>query len=112
MTFTKYALAITLAFTGVGAAAAQTATVAATPAATPGAPGNAALKAPHAMRSTLTKGHNSFTRGQARKRMQKAGYTSLTGFSKDKDGVWHAHGMKDGAQAEVAMDYQGNVSSN
>lgn len=55
------------------------------------------------------KGANSFTRGQARSRIAKKGYTHVTGLKKDSDGVWRGTGTKDGAPVQVWLDYKGNV---
>ena len=72
---------------------------------------NALLKAPHTVNDGgARRGHNSFTEGQARKHIIKAGYASVTGLSKGKDGVWRGTAMKNGASVDVGMDYKGNVS--
>lgn len=54
-------------------------------------------------------GANSFTEGQAKERIEKAGYTDVKDLNKDDKGVWNASGMKDGKAASIALDYQGNV---
>lgn len=106
-TITAAALALGLALTSFASAQTQT-----QPMATPNAPENSALKDRHEMKPELAKGHNSFTKGQARKRIQKAGYNHVMGLMKDHDGLWQAKAMKDGAEVQVAMDFQGNVHSN
>ena len=58
------------------------------------------------------KGANSFTEAQAKQRIEKAGFTSVTGLTKDADGIWRGKASKGGAMVEVALDYKGNVSSN
>lgn len=55
-------------------------------------------------------GANSFTRGQARSRLQRSGYTQVSGLHKDSQGVWRGKAMKDGQPASVSLDYQGNVT--
>ena len=55
-------------------------------------------------------GANSFTEGQAKSRMEAAGYTGVTGLMKDKDGVWHGKASKAGATTDVTLDFQGNVT--
>jgi len=55
------------------------------------------------------KGHNSFTMGEARKRIEKQGFTNVTGLAKDKDGIWRGQAMQNGQQVAVALDYEGNV---
>lgn len=54
-------------------------------------------------------GANSFTKAQARTRMEKDGYQDITGLQKDKNGVWRASAQKDGKQTSVWLDYKGNV---
>ena len=57
------------------------------------------------------KGRNSFTMGEARRRIEKGGFTQVTGLKKDADGIWRGKGMKNGASVDVYCDYQGNVGS-
>lgn len=56
-------------------------------------------------------GSNSFTEGQAKGRIEGAGYSSVSGLKLDDKGVWQAMGTKDGKSVAVALDYQGNVVS-
>ena len=44
-------------------------------------------------------------------RIQKAGFTSVSGLTKDDKGVWRGKGSKDGNSMDVALDYQGNVTA-
>jgi hypothetical protein len=55
------------------------------------------------------KGANSFTESEARSRIEKNGFTNVSGLKKDDDGIWRGMGMKNGQQVAVALDYQGNV---
>ncbi len=55
-------------------------------------------------------GANSFTEGQARSRMEDAGYSGLSNLHKDDQGIWRGRGMHGGQQVDVALDYQGNVT--
>jgi opacity protein-like surface antigen len=88
-----------------GAAFAQS-----TPAADPSAPGNPAIAAKHKGTAEMaTAGHNSFTEGQARKRITKAGYTGVSKLTKDAQGLWQGTAMKSGASVNVALDYKGDV---
>lgn len=57
------------------------------------------------------KGRNSFTMGEARRRIEKGGFTQVTGLKKDADGVWRGKAMKNGASVDVYCDYQGNVGA-
>lgn len=56
-------------------------------------------------------GANSFTEGQARSRMESAGYTNVTGLNLDSNGVWRGQAMRNGRQVQVTLDYQGNVNA-
>ena len=57
-------------------------------------------------------GANSFTEGQARSRIEAAGYTKVTNLTKDPKGVWRGRAMKGSAQVNVSLDFQGNVTTN
>lgn len=82
------------------------------PVASQNAPQNSPIKEPHATKSGApAAGHNSFTKGQAKRHIEKAGYSNVTGLVKDKDGLWQGHAEKNGQQVNVAMDFQGNVTS-
>ena len=54
-------------------------------------------------------GRNSFTEGEARNRIEKFGYTSVTGLKKDANGIWRGTATKSGTTGDVALDYQGNI---
>jgi putative membrane protein len=56
-------------------------------------------------------GANSFTEAQAKDRIQDAGYTDVSGLAKDDNGIWRGEAKRDGKSVPVALDYQGNVSS-
>lgn len=55
------------------------------------------------------KGSNSFTMGEARRRLERQGYTQVTALKKDQDGVWRGEAMKAGAKSGVWLDYKGNI---
>ena len=55
------------------------------------------------------KGANSFSRGEARRRIQSEGFQKVGSLRKDSGGVWRGKGMKDGQQVAVWLDYKGNV---
>lgn len=55
-------------------------------------------------------GKNSFTEDQAKSRIEGAGYTDVTGLKLDDQGVWRATAKKDGMDAAVSLDFQGNVT--
>jgi len=54
-------------------------------------------------------GANSFTEGQARDRIAKAGFEDVQQLKKDDQGVWRGQAKKSGQQVSVALDYRGNV---
>jgi hypothetical protein len=56
-------------------------------------------------------GANSFTEGQARSRIEAAGFANVTGLQKDDQGIWRGQAQRGGQQTSVALDYQGNVTS-
>ena len=55
------------------------------------------------------KGANSFSSGEARRRIERQGYSTVADLKKDNDGVWRGTGMKDGSKVGVWRDYKGNV---
>src|SRR6201989_104234 len=54
-------------------------------------------------------GANSFTEGQAKSRIEAAGYSNVSGLVKGKDGIWRGKASKEGKIVDVGLDYQGNV---
>ena len=54
-------------------------------------------------------GSNSFTEGQARSRIEAAGFTGVTDLQKDDQGVWRGRATRNGIQTAVGLDFQGNV---
>lgn len=56
-------------------------------------------------------GANSFTEGQAKSRIEGAGFTQVTGLKKDDQGVWRGSATKNGKQVPVSVDFRGNVVS-
>ncbi|HZZ90031.1 MAG TPA: hypothetical protein VFE13_17010 [Caulobacteraceae bacterium] len=104
----KKTAAIALALCFVGAAPLAFAQ----PMADPNAPANPAVKSPNAAGALpLAKGHNSFTKGEAQKRLEKAGYTGVSGLTLDSDGLWQAQASKDGQTVHVALDYKGDIAT-
>ncbi len=57
-------------------------------------------------------GKNSFTQDQVLKRLNDNGYSGVTSLSKDDQSIWHAKATKAGQPVNVAVDYQGNITSN
>jgi protein CpxP len=110
---------------GLGAAQAQTTT---TPQGTPATPSTAAPATPAPSTgltdtrnpgdrtslveaSALEAGANSFTEGQARSRLEDAGFTAIEGLAKDDQGFWRGRAMQNGQVNEVAMDFRGRIAA-
>ncbi len=55
------------------------------------------------------KGANSFSDGEARRRIESEGYSRVADLKKDQDGIWRGTATKDGASVKVWLDYKGNV---
>jgi hypothetical protein len=56
-------------------------------------------------------GRNSFTQGQAKSKIEEAGYTAITDLKKDDNGVWRGMASKGGSSRNVSVDFQGNVNT-
>ena len=56
-------------------------------------------------------GANSFTEGQAKSKIEQAGYADITSLKKDDNGVWRGKASKGGASMDVSLDFQGNVNA-
>ena len=75
-------------------------------------PGNNAVNSPDQKNSTApVAGANSFTEGQAKSRIEGAGYAGVTALKKDDNGVWRGKATKGGATTDVSIDFQGNVNA-
>lgn len=55
-------------------------------------------------------GANSFTEGQAKSRIEAAGFTNVTALKKDDNGIWRGKASKAGTSSDVSVDFQGNVN--
>ena len=54
------------------------------------------------------RGSNSFTQAEARRRMERAGFSGIGPLAKD-GGIWRGTATKAGQPAQVWLDYKGNV---
>jgi hypothetical protein len=52
-----------------------------------------------------------YTRLQAQERIQRAGFTDVTGLTRNWRAVWHGQAMKSGILNQVAVDGAGDVTS-
>ncbi|MEJ1159615.1 PepSY domain-containing protein [Prosthecomicrobium sp. N25] len=75
------------------------------------APPNPPVRSGSGQDKILAPGANSFTEQQARDRLASRGFADVSGLSKDQDGIWRGHAVKDGRTVSVAIDYQGNVAA-
>jgi hypothetical protein len=74
-------------------------------------PNNNAINSSDQNNSTApVAGRNSFTEGQAKSRIEAAGYSNVSNLQKDNDGIWRGKAEKSGTQTEVSLDFQGNVN--
>jgi hypothetical protein len=96
-----------VAFIGLLAASAASAQ---TPAAQSGPNNNAVNSSGQNNSDKPVAGRNSFTEGQAKSKIEEAGYTSVTELKKDDNGVWRGHAKKGGSATAVSVDFQGNVN--
>ena len=100
------AIAAALAFVAIGAQA-----QAPNPPAKDG-PQNSAINTENSSNRQTTApvaGRNSYTEGEAKSRIEKMGFSNVSGLKKDDNGVWRGRAMKDGKTVDVSVDYQGNV---
>jgi hypothetical protein len=57
-------------------------------------------------------GRNSFTEGQAKSKIEGAGFSNVSELKKDDNGVWRGKANKKaGASTDVSVDFQGNVNT-
>ena len=57
-------------------------------------------------------GANSFTEGEAKSRIENAGYTEVSDLKKDDQGIWRGSASKGGKPVKISLDYKGNISEN
>ncbi len=54
-------------------------------------------------------GANSFSQGEAQRRIGTAGFQGVGALTKDPGGVWRGTATKDGRSVGVWLDYKGNI---
>jgi putative membrane protein len=59
--------------------------------------------------AALEPGANSFTEGQARRRIEDRGYSNVDQLHKDQNSIWQAEATKEGRRVRVGVDFRGNV---
>lgn len=70
---------------------------------------NGAVNTSSANNPTPASGANSFSMGEARRRIARSGYTNVADLKKDTHGVWRGQAQKDGQSVGVWLDYRGNI---
>ena len=90
---------------------ASTAAMSQTPPAKSGPNNNAVNSSGQNNSNAPVAGRNSFTEGQAKSKIEDAGYANVTELKKDDNGVWRGHASKGGSATAVSVDFQGNVNS-
>ena len=55
------------------------------------------------------RGANSFSQGEAQRRIAARGFQGVSALQKDAGGVWRGTATKDGQSVGVWLDYKGNV---
>ena len=74
-------------------------------------PNNNAVNSPAQNNSNApVAGRNSFTEGQAKSKIEEAGFSNVTELKKDDNGVWRGKASKGGSATAVSVDFQGNVN--
>lgn len=59
----------------------------------------------------LEAGANSFTEGQARSRIEDAGFVNVHRLQKDDRGLWRGRATRGGSETDVAMDFRGRIAA-
>ena len=74
-------------------------------------PNNSAINSDQKNSDRPVAGRNSFTEGQAKSKIEDAGYSNVSDLKKDDNGVWRGKASKGGSSTNVSLDFQGNVNS-
>lgn len=74
-------------------------------------PGNNAVNSEKKNSDAPVTGRNSFTEGQAKSAIEKAGFSDVSDLKKDDNGIWRGKASKGGAASAITLDFQGNVSA-
>ncbi len=74
-------------------------------------PGNNAVNTEQKNSNAPVAGRNSFTEGQAKSAIEKAGYSNVSELRKDNNGVWRGKASKSGSTSAISVDFQGNVNA-
>ena len=102
-------LAAVLLLGSAGLAVAQSTAPSTNAAPSAGTSSNPNANAARAGNAALERGANSFTEGQARRRIEDRGYSNVDQLHKDQNSIWQAEATKDGRRVRVGVDFRGNV---
>lgn len=61
--------------------------------------------------SALVEGANSFTQGEARSRLERAGLSGVSDLKKDDMGIWRGKATRGGKDVSVGLDFKGNIAA-
>ena len=70
---------------------------------------NQAVATTNATAPQPARGANSFSQGEAQRRIAARGFQGVSALQKDAGGVWRGTATKDGQSVGVWLDYKGNV---
>ena len=59
----------------------------------------------------LESGASSFTKGQALRRLERAGFKEVKDLKKDGQGIWRGSAMREGKSVTVGLDFKGNAAA-
>lgn len=62
-------------------------------------------------RVVLEKGENSFTQGQAKSRIEGAGFTNVSTLVLNDQGIWRGTANKGAMTMNIGLDYRGNIAA-
>ena len=70
-------------------------------------PNNNAVNSPGQNNSNApVAGSNSFTEGQAKSKIEEAGYSNVSDLKKDDNGIWRGTASRGGSSSSVSVDFQ------
>jgi hypothetical protein len=55
-------------------------------------------------------GANSFTEAQVKERLEKNGFSQVSGLKLDEQGIWRGQAMQGDKPFQIAVDYRGNIT--
>ena len=74
-------------------------------------PQNNAINSSDKQVNAPVEGRNSFTEGEAKSKIEKAGFSNVSGLKKDDSGIWRGKAMQNGRPVSIGFDFKGNVAA-